>query len=54
MSTPELAREVALWRRDPEYFARSVLGVDSLWQRQVEILEALRDGGRPYLGTGKV
>lgn len=43
MATAELHREVAQWRRDPEYFARSVLGIDTLWQRQVEILEALRD-----------
>ncbi len=39
----ELHQEVRRWRQDPRYFARSVLGVTSLWERQVEILEALRD-----------
>jgi hypothetical protein len=43
---PELAGEVTRWRRDPGYFARSVLGVDTLWHRQIEILEALRDQRR--------
>lgn len=42
MPTAELQKTVRLWRRDPESFARGMLGIDSLWQRQVEILEALR------------
>jgi hypothetical protein len=44
--TDDLSREVERWRRDPAYFASSMLGVDTLWRRQVEILEALRDHRR--------
>ena len=43
MPAPELLAEVARWRRDPRYFAESVLGIGTLWERQVEILTALRD-----------
>lgn len=46
MDTPELAEQVRRWRRDPRYFAESMLGVTSLWERQVEILEAIRDHRR--------
>ncbi|MCE9635533.1 MAG: hypothetical protein K8T90_07500 [Planctomycetes bacterium] len=46
MPPPELEAAVQRWRRDPAHFARSVLGVTTLWRRQVEILEALRDHRR--------
>jgi len=42
----DLLREVARWRKEPAYFASAVLGVDTLWRRQVQILEALRDHRR--------
>jgi hypothetical protein len=42
----EVREEVAAWRRDPALFVRSVLGVRTLWEKQVEILEALRDHPR--------
>ena len=43
---PELADAVIRWRRDPVHFARRVLGVSTLWERQVDILHALRDHRR--------
>jgi hypothetical protein len=46
MPTAELLDAVRRWRRDPAHFARSVLGIETLWARQVEILEALRDHRR--------
>lgn len=39
----DLSATVARWKRDPVYFARTVLGVTTLWERQVQILEAVRD-----------
>ena len=36
-----LRKEVALWRTNPALFVRSVLGVKTLWQKQIEILERL-------------
>ncbi len=45
-ATPELLPLVRRWRADPAYFARSVLGINTLWRRQVEILEAVRDERR--------
>ena len=42
----EIVLDDALWARDPEYFARKILGIDTLWERQVEILTALRDHRR--------
>jgi hypothetical protein len=46
MATPELQTEVLRWRKDPRYFAETVLGVGSLWKKQAEILEAIRDHRR--------
>ncbi len=42
----ELARlraEMDRCRRDPAYFVRAWLGIDTLWEKQVEILAAIRD-----------
>ncbi|MCU0612780.1 MAG: hypothetical protein MUE60_13460, partial [Candidatus Eisenbacteria bacterium] len=41
--TAMIAEEVHRWRRDPVYFVRAVLGVRELWDKQIEILEAIRD-----------
>ncbi len=44
--TADLARlraEMDRCRRDPADFVRTWLGIDSLWEKQVEILEAIRD-----------
>lgn len=46
MAAPELASRVARWRRDPAFFAKTVLGIGTMWAKQVEILEALRDHRR--------
>ena len=39
----ELAQEMDRCRRDPVHFCRRWLGIDTLWEKQVEIIEALRD-----------
>lgn len=46
MADADLRAEVLRWRQDPAYFARTVLGIESLWAKQIEILEALRDHRR--------
>ncbi len=43
MPAESLVLEVAKWREDPAYFAQTMLGVDTLWPKQIEILEAVRD-----------
>jgi hypothetical protein len=40
------AEEIARWRSDPVYFVERVLGIETLWQKQVEILEAIREHDR--------
>jgi hypothetical protein len=42
----ELVAEVERWRAEPLYFASAVLGIDTLWKRQREILESVRDNRR--------
>lgn len=39
----EVSRELARCRRDPVHFVRNWLGIRTLWAKQVEILEAIRD-----------
>jgi len=39
----EVSRELARCRRDPVHFVRNWLGIRTLWEKQVEILEAIRD-----------
>ena len=46
MQTSEFQTEVRRWAADPTYFVTNVLGVKTLWEKQVEILEALRDHPR--------
>ncbi len=45
-AAPELVHVVRRWRRDPVFFARTMLGVETLWDRQRQILEAIRDHRR--------
>lgn len=40
------------YQRDPLAFAREVLGIDRLWDKQVEILEAVRDHARVCVRSG--
>src|SRR5262245_22246624 len=42
MPKDELLEQVRHWRRDPVFFARSVLGISTLWSKQRQILQALR------------
>ena len=47
--------EVLRWAADPTYFVQRVLGVETLWEKQIEILEALRDHKRVAVAAeGKV
>ena len=40
------------YQRDPVAFAREVLGIEKLWSKQIEMLEALRDHPRVAVRSG--
>ena len=42
----EVILDAELWANDPGYFARKVLNISTLWDRQYQILEAVRDHRR--------
>ena len=40
------------FKGNPVYFAKQVLGIDSLWSKQIEILEAIRDYSKVTVRSG--
>lgn len=47
-----LSEKFAFYRRDPVAFARDFLGITTLWGRQIEVLEAVRDHTRVAVPSG--